>query len=158
VNTYANSFFPSTIKLWNNLDRRLKSLPSIEAFKACHKRLLPKKNPLYFYGGRLEAAIHARMRIGNSLLKADLNKGLHVIDSPLCPCGEGVEEDAVHFFFDCQLFNACRQTLHTNLLPFIFNKDDHQSLLFGIPNQDHLVNIHIFEAVHQFIRDSKRFY
>jgi hypothetical protein len=99
LNCYKNSFIPLTTRLWNDLSNIKKSLPSIEAFKADHARSLPLKNPLYFFGTRLEAAIHARMRIENSPLKADLCKVLHVIQSPLCPWGCGVEENVKHFFF-----------------------------------------------------------
>ena len=158
TNLYANSFFPSTINLWNDLDSSIKSIPSIEAFKAHHSRAQPPKNPLYYFGGRLEAAIQARMRIGNSPLKADLCNHLHVIQSPLCPCGVGIQETARHFFFDCKLFNDQRKTLIANLLPFTIRPEDYLHLLQGLPDSDHLVNIHIFGAVHQFIRETKRFY
>ena len=86
LNIYANSFFPSTVRAWNELDTQVKMIPSIEALKAWHARNVQPKNPLYYFGGHLEAAIHARMRIGNSPLKDDLCKRLHVIDSPLCHC------------------------------------------------------------------------
>jgi hypothetical protein len=155
---YEKSFFPSTIRLWNELDPGAKNAPSCNAFKARHKASLPPKNPLYYFGGRLEAAIHARLRIENSPLKADLCNRLHVIDSPLCPCGTGVAETAKHFFFECNLFTAQRTTLLANLLPKIIVPDNFTHLLFGIPNTDHLTNIIVFGAVHQFIRDTKRFY
>jgi hypothetical protein len=71
INIYANSFFPKTVNEWNKLDRDRRVLPSIEAFKSNYRRRLPKKNPLYYFGGRLEASIHARMRIKNSPLKND---------------------------------------------------------------------------------------
>ena len=89
LNVYATSFFPKTTRLWNSLSEERRNLPSIEAFKANHKRSLPAKNPLYFYGNRYEAIIHARMRINNSPLKADLSKFIPVEASPLCPCGGG---------------------------------------------------------------------
>jgi hypothetical protein len=158
INIYANSFFPRTVNDWNNLDRDRKSLPSIEAFKANYRRRLRKKNPLYYFGGRLESSIQARMRINNSPLKNDLCKGLHVIDSPLCPCGTGDIEDAKHFFFKCSLLYTQRVDLVNNLLPHTIRKRDWTHLLNGIPHADHLTDIHIYGAVHQFIRDTKRFY
>jgi hypothetical protein len=156
IQLYANSYFPSTARLWNDLDINLKTLPSVESFKNAHSNKLPKKCPLYYFGGRLESAIHARLRINNSPLKAHLANNLNVIDSPLCPCGAGVEEDSKHFFYDCILFDQQRRVLKTNLLPFVINNCDY--LLFGVPGSDHLENIHIFTAVHQFIRDTRRFY
>jgi hypothetical protein len=131
INVYTNSFFPSTIRAWNNLDIRKKSLPSIEAFKASHKRSLIQPNALYYFGGRLESAIHARMRFNNSPLKDDLCTFLHVIQSP---CGSGETENAKHYFFKCGLFNDQRVVLMSNLLPFIILDSETSHLLNGIPN------------------------
>jgi hypothetical protein len=156
LNVLANSFIPQTIKMWNDLEPGTKNLPSVDAFKAHHTRRLPKSNPLYYYGGRLESALHARLRIGNSPLKSDLCDILHVIESPLCPCGSGTPETAKHFFYECQLFNIHRATLMADLLPQIIDDVDH--LLYGIPDTDHLTNIHVFSAVHKYIRETKRFY
>jgi hypothetical protein len=158
INVYGNSFFPNTIRLWNDLDIGRRSLPSTEAFKSAQRRSLPKKNSLHYFGGRLESAIHARMRIHNSPLNADLCNSLHVIASPLCTCGLAVEETVKHFFFKCTLYNAQRETLIANLLPFHIKEEECAHLLNGIPDVDHLTNIHIFGAVHQFIIDTKRFY
>jgi hypothetical protein len=127
----------------------------VEAFKAYHKRSLPKKNRLYFFGSRFEATIHARMRIGNSPLKAHLANILHVVESPLCPCGGGEVENPEHFFFRCPLFNEQRDTLVNDLLPFdIIDVDE---LLYGISTADHISNLLIFGAVHKYIKNSKRF-
>jgi hypothetical protein len=156
LNCLTYSFFPSVTKLWNDLSNALKSKPSIEAFKSALSKRIPSKNPLYYFGGRLEACIHARLRIGNSPLKADLFNSLHVITSPLCPCGSGREEDAKHFFFHCPLFDIHRTTMNRELLPYVINNVDY--LLFGLQSEDHVDNILIFSAVHNFIRNTKRFY
>jgi hypothetical protein len=99
INTYKQSFIPQTTRLWNDLPTPVKNLPSIEVFKAYHLRSLPQRNSLFYYGNRLESAIHARMRIENSPLKADLCNVLHVVQSPLCPWGCGVPENVKHLFF-----------------------------------------------------------
>jgi hypothetical protein len=155
VNVYANSFVPRTTHIWNNLDRCDSNAPSVEAFRAHHTRSLPRKNPLYYFGRRFESTIHARMRIGNSPLKAHLSNILHVIESPLCPCLSGVEEDTKHFFFKCPLFTVQRAALITDLLPYRI--DEVEPLLFGLPYEDHITNVHIFSAVHKYICDTKRF-
>jgi hypothetical protein len=156
LNRYANSFFPAATRAWNAINPDLRTAPSRDAFKARHRKNLPKPNPLFYFGPRLESCILARMRINNSPLKAHLFSELKVIDSPLCPCGSGAVEDVEHFFFYCQLYDAERAVLKTNLLPYVIN--NHEYLLFGVPNEDHASNMHVFAAVHQFIRDSKRFY
>jgi hypothetical protein len=155
LNVYANSFFPKASRDWNNLSKVQRQAPSVEAFKAYHIRKLPPKNVMYYYGSRAENIIHARMRIENSPLKADLCDILHVIDSPLCPCGAGVDEDAQHFFFDCPLYSVQREVLENELLPYVLTDID--KLLFGLPDEDHLTNIHIYSAVHKYIKTSNRF-
>jgi hypothetical protein len=156
LNCLTNSFFPSAARSWNELSQEIKSLPTVNAFKNRHASQLSKSNPLYYSGGRLENCMHARLRIKNSPLKADLFNELHVIDSPLCPCGAQVEEDAEHFFLECPLFDVQRRDLQTNLLPYVINNCDY--LLYGVPNISHQENLKIFTAVQAFIRDSKRFY
>jgi hypothetical protein len=141
-------------ELWNNLGLRERNAPSVDAFKTYHKRSLPKKNTLYSFGNRLEAVAHARLRIGNSLLNADLNK-INVVPSPLCLCRLGVIEDAKHYFFECPRYDIYRASLKTDLLPFIIDNTNH--LLFGVPDADHLANIHIFGAVHKYIKNTDRF-
>jgi hypothetical protein len=99
ISSYTNSFFPAAARQWNELAKKIRDLPSVESFKYMHSSKLKKPDPLYYYGGRLEAAIHARLRINNSPLKAHLCINLNVIDSPLCPCGNGQNETSKHFFF-----------------------------------------------------------
>jgi hypothetical protein len=156
INCLANSFFPAATRLWNETSLEMKNLPSVSAFKAAHARLRTKPNPLVYYGGRLEACMQARMRIRNSPLKDHLANELHVIDNPLCDCGSGAIENVDHFFFECAIYEPQRRELNNSLLPFVINNSDY--LLNGVPNQDHLDNIHIFSAVHKYIRDTKRFY
>jgi hypothetical protein len=153
---FANSFFPRTVAMWNDLNRATQNLPSVEAFKASFSRALPKQDPLVYFGGRLESAIHTRMRISNSPLKADLCQSLHVIESPLCPCGSGANETADHFFFHCNNYQVLRGQLKLDLEPLII--DNVEYLLHGIPGSDHSSNIHVFTAVHKYIRESRRFY
>jgi hypothetical protein len=156
LNILSHSFFPQTTRLWNDLPNAVKLRPSVEAFKDFYRKRLPQKNPLYYYGGRLEAAIHARMRIRNSPLKDDLCTFLHVIDSPLCPCGAGQPETADHFFFHCRLFINERAELVNDLLPL--NIVDVKHLLFGFPDCDHAITLQIFSSVHKYIRETERFY
>jgi hypothetical protein len=154
LNVFANSFFPKAVQLWNNLGQRERSAPSVNAFKTYHKKSLQKKNNLYMYGNRLEAVAHARLRIGNSLLNADLHR-IGVVPSPLCQCGTGVNEDAKHFFMECPLYTNQRASLNSDLLPHHVVNTDY--LLFGAPEVDHLTNIHIFSAVHKYIKNTNRF-
>jgi hypothetical protein len=157
LNVYANSFFPRTINAWNDLSPEVTQAPSVEAFKAYHSRHLPQKNPLYYYGERYIAVIHARMRILNSPLKAHLCNILHVEASPLCDCGLGQIEDAAHYFFRCPRFTTQRDELTADLLPHIIGEDQLNYLLFGIPDTDHPTNLHVFSAVHKYMKNTERF-
>ena len=96
------------------------------------------------------------MRIKNSPLNADLCNHLHVIESPICQCGMGTQETADHFFFTCPLYTELRLVLVQDLQPLTITNVEH--LLNGIPNRDHLTNLHVFTAVHKYIRATKRFY
>jgi hypothetical protein len=156
LSVFSNSFFMETIRRWNELDHRARNLPSVNAFKANYTRSLPKRIPLYYFGARLEAVIHARMRIGNSPLKADLCQTLHVISCPLCPCGSGETETVDHLFFKCRRYVTQRLELVNNLLPHKVDNVEH--LLFGIPDSDHITNIIVFTAVHKYIRETNRLY
>jgi hypothetical protein len=158
LNIHAKSFFPWTVRAWNKLNVEVQNLPSTESFKAWRKRLSNKKEALYYYGTRLESAIHARMRMLNSPLKAHLHDNLHVIESPLCPCGAGVPETSRHFLFECALFVNQREELTNNLLPLVITPRNYKHMLFGIPNNDHITNMHVFDAVHQYIKDTRIFY
>lgn len=80
---------------------------------------------------------------------------IHVKESPNCfACN--VKEDCEHFFFNCKLYKYPRR----NLLDVV-NKlvtCNVQSLLYGVPEIGFENNVKIFNAVHQFIHESGRFY
>ena len=94
------------------------------------------------------------MRIGCSKLNSDLCYNLYVIDNPACPCGANME-DAKHFFMVCPLQFTNRERLKyivQQLMPF-----NVKNLLFGNKNFDLNVNKQVFDAVHQYIKESRRF-
>ena len=158
LEAYSRSFFPATARLWNDTPEILKNAPSVESFKYRVKSKLPKTNPLFYFGERRVSVIHSRLRIKCSILKAHLFYELHVIDSPLCDCVTGEEEDNEHFFLKCPNHIAARQTLRAswgNISPNWPPPVDH--FLFGIKEETHPLNINIFSMVHQFIFDTERF-
>jgi hypothetical protein len=158
IEAYSKSFFPATAHAWNTLAPSTRQLPSVEAFKYVIKKATVRTNPLYYFGERRVSIIHARLRVKCSLLKAHLFHELHVIDSPLCPCATGVEEDNEHFFFTCRLFTEQRNVMRASILNVISDwPPPIEHLLHGIPDQTHVTNIHVFSIVHQFIFQSKRF-
>jgi hypothetical protein len=85
---YRNSFFPSSIKLWNNLTPEIRSAPTVSSFK---KSLINDVNLLkpsryYSYGCRVLNVLHTRLRHRSSNLNADLFR-VNLINDPGCVCG-----------------------------------------------------------------------
>jgi hypothetical protein len=160
LQTYSQSFYPAAVRQWNSLSRKIKDAPSEDAFKARYLREYPrpKTNHLYYSGTRLLNIIHAKMRIGCSLLNYDLATNLHVIPSPNCLCIMGVPETSKHFLLECPWYTAPRVEMYGVLLnipnlPTISN----ELLLYGNPELDDQTNLSIFKNVHHFIKQTKRF-
>ena len=101
--TYKNSFLPSTIKLWNSLPVVNRSYDYIKSLM-CHN-----KSSLLYYGKRETSVKHAQLRMNCSKLNYHLYL-LHVLDSPVCPCGHNCE-DINHFLLDCPLFAQEREIM-----------------------------------------------
>ena len=95
-----------------------------------------------------------RLQLGCSKLKSDLCFKLHVVDDPSCACGVPVE-DAYHFFFHCPLYDDIRVDLMTSVSSVtVCNLSN---LLFGDDALGLNENMVIFDAVHLFLNQSRRF-
>ena len=100
-----SSFFPRTLKIWNELPESVTSSAVLWSFEQKLKKHLqitslePKikrfKRILYNHG--IRNCIHARLRIGCSGLNDHLYSHLHVIDTPNGSWGES-SETVFHFF------------------------------------------------------------
>ena len=152
--SYKRSFFLHGIQIWNNTNVNIRNLPSITELKLRLKPATSLFKEILYYGERWASIHHARLRLGCSKLNSHLCHNLHVIPSPECPCGAAVEDEA-HFFFHCPNFDQQRLNLQHHLVPegnftlkIILNGDPTLTL-----NQNKIV----FDAVHEFIKDSNRF-
>ena len=155
LETYAKSVIPDSIRLWNNLDTRIRNAPSLNTFKTIlkEKYKTPTVPPFFFHGDRYYNVMHTRIRNRCSNLNNDLFFN-HLRDNPDCSCGRGME-DADHFFFKCPLFINQRITLFTSTRNFHpLNAD---KLLFGIDSLSDDDNSTLFLEVQTFIKNSKRF-
>ena len=87
LKTFDQSFFPSTINLWNKLSSDIRNQPTLSGFK---KELIGKRDtPVYYYYGERWACIHhARLRMGCSKLAYDLTYNLRVSQNPICRLDE----------------------------------------------------------------------
>ena len=149
----SRSFMYYAKNLWNNLSQNFKNTQSISVFKKGIQNL-KEQNVLYYYGKRWCNVHHSRIRMGCSKLNEDLCQNLHVKDSPTCACGSNTET-AKHYFMDCPLFIDERRNLVntvTQITEFKLN-----TLLHGCPDLILQSNKHVFDAVHRYLKDTKRF-
>ena len=160
---YLKSFFPSTIRQWNNLSEEIKSLQSINSFKrAIRSQLLTVPNPLYDHDFSHGAIQQSRMRMGLSGLNQHRHKYGFISHSKCPSCGHR-PEDAIHYLLQCPTYAAHRRTLlngmnlleaNTNLMS---RKDTVKLMLYGSSLLTHEVNKNIFTLVQDYIKSSTRF-
>ena len=100
--SYENSFFPSTLKLWNELPLNIRSSSSVSQFKA-NVRSPHLKPPNYLNAGeRKYNILLTRLRLNCSSLNSDLFN-VNIIQYSNCSCG-ALTENVSHFFFECPLY------------------------------------------------------
>ena len=149
---YYNSFLPSTVRKWNNLSLECRNSESVSSFKRSINEssvIVPK---YYNSGKRRFQILHTRLRTNCSALNNDLFLK-RICDSPYCRCG--AIENAFHFFLNCPQYARQRADLIHNVSQHI--TVSLRVLLFGDSTLSNQTNTTIFEAVHKYIRDSKRF-
>jgi len=153
---YRKSFLIAAINAWNQLDMVVRNIPTTEIFK---RAVVPKKEPrkeILYYGSRWASIHHSRIRIGCSKLNHHLCNNLHVIPSPQCHCGH-VCEDPQHYFFHCPLFNNMRDKMLDDIFQITNSPATLEILLHGDSLLDLHTNKRIFNAVHVFLKETKRF-
>jgi hypothetical protein len=167
---YFTSFFPSSIRLWNQLDRGIKDSTSLDSFKLQLKKAkCLKKYKLYQKFNGAKAVNHTRIRLGLSGLKAQRHDYNHVPVSTCDYCGAR-REDPLHFLLKCGVFAQMRKVLLRNIERLYLAKGIHrdmsrslvqrelvQCLLNGDPRLGVWENMEMFKLVQEFISASKRF-
>ena len=150
-----NSFFPSTIKLWNNINHETKDIPIYDSFNNIIKSNYDIQNvPIHLcVGDRKSNILSTKHRNRCSELKAGLFR-VNLIDSAACSCGCNIE-DARHFIFICTKYQNERQSL----LRFLgnFHPITLDTLLFGNDRFNSNDNITIQIALQKYIIDTKRY-
>ena len=81
---------------------------------------------------------------------------LHVIPSPHCLCGHGCE-DPLHFFFNCPRFDDIRLDMFNNISAVTQKPIDLKMLLHGDDSLELHANKRIFDSIHLYLKESKRF-
>ena len=152
LETYRDSFFPSTTELWNDLSDIVKEQISISSFKRKICAGDPLVPPYYYIGSRKPQTVHCKLRLNMS----DLNNDLflrHISENKECECGFR-KEDADHFLLKCPRFEIARST-SINILPPIAKNIN--NLLYGNHAFSLAFNCYIFHAVQDYIIQSERF-
>ena len=148
--SYNDSFFPATIKAWNQLPERTRNAGSIELFK---EYITPEKGkiPNYIYSGERKAQVlQTRMRLRRSNLREELYE-VNLADSPSCRCGYHLE-DAEHYLKDCPLYNNTRLLLNIDLRVY-----STEELLEGSSDLSSKENFELFKEVQNYITRTGRF-
>ena len=148
------SFVPSTVKLWNSLERDKQNCRTLASFKSSLVPVGYLEPPFKSFSGvRKLNILHTRLRNNCSILKYDLFR-CNLENNPGCSCGHPCE-NAFHFFFECPLYQHTRAEFYNDMVRHGNITLDH--ILYGNPSISHDDNIAFFKAVHRYIRDSRRF-
>ena len=116
--SYENSYFPSTLRLWNELDQDTRNLSSVLEFKNRIKSQVTDKPTNYMIPRERANEISlTRIKHNCGSLNADLNR-VNIVPSALCSCGTA-NETAQHYFFDCNLFIVPRNRLEHHYRQFL---------------------------------------
>ena len=151
---YRQAFFPSVIRLWNNLDISLKSATSLEIFKKSLKTFYNtnSRNSYFYLGNRKHTSILSSIRTKSSQLYHYLyTNGLSL--NKFCTCG--LVESAYHYFFECQNYILARDRLLTDTLPL--GNLSMNTVLFGYGDLEHEKNSILCFALYEYITATNRF-
>ncbi len=152
-NAYRNSFVPTAVKAWNNLNDETRNIPTLCQFKRKIKGNKVKMKDRLNVGSRKGQIMLSRIKIGHSGLNKNLYDN-HISESPQCDCGAS-NEDANHYFFSCQRHETARKTM-LDSIPTCFDKCLNV-FLNGDDVYDENQNKVLFKIVTKFIVNSDRF-
>ena len=100
LTSYSISYFPSTMKLWNDLNIDTREKPTISSFRSAITPQ-PFVCPKYYYIGKRKVNIaHTRLRNMCSSLNYDLYRSNLIADQS-CSCGAPCD-NAWHYFLNVQ--------------------------------------------------------
>ena len=169
-NYFLKSFLPSSVRLWNDLPKEIRTSQTVDTFKtklSTHLKFRQTYKPYLFCPNRNYVQI-CRMRMGLSALNAHRRK-YHFIENSNCPHCPLMKEDTVHYLFKCHRYTAARITMlnsASDILPDTYqqllelNNNNKASelgkiLLFGTQNIE--LDLEIFKIVAQYVEKTGRF-
>jgi len=157
------SYIPSTLKLWNALDPELRHSRTLNRFK---RKLKFRPSPLaklYSTSYGHCSRFHTQIRLGLSKLRTHLFSH-SIISEPYCiNCQQHANETPLHYFLQCQAFAAQRvemlRGLRDSMAPEQLpqNRKLLQFIIHGNPDTTIEMNRKIFQLIHQYLSNTKRF-
>ena len=152
TNLFLDSFFPATIRAWNNLPAETKEASTLTIFKSFLNRNT-QTPPKYFNAGtRLGQILHARLRMDCSSLNSDLYRK-HIIPSPSCRCGGF--ESVQHFFFSRPNFSVARERYLPADLRSYSVKALHGKT--NLTSQENITKTRLFKYIENFTSKTENF-
>ena len=82
--------------------------------KTIHR--MPQPQDSYHLLSRLQQVIIFRLRTGHNRLNQHLYTKMHVVPSPMCPCGEA-EQDTAHILQECRDYRLLREEMWPTPVP-----------------------------------------
>ena len=136
---FKNSFFPSTVIEWNNLDKSIRSSESFAVFKKTILQFIrPTPNSTFNCHNPIGIKLITRLRLGlNHLQNRKFKHNFLDCLNPICCCGKDIET-TVHYLLHCQIFSDERSTFLNNIRSIdenVLSGSDSrisENLLFGI--------------------------
>ena len=112
---FSKSFFPKTIREWNNLSVDTKRAESVQSFKNKLKSTYGSKEAikLFTYGHGRPTINHCRMRLGLSHLRGQL------FNYKLIAC-DHVAETPFHYLLNCPRYADVQRTMLSSVSEIVF--------------------------------------
>ena len=159
-----NSFFPSTVTKWNNLNKSIKSSESFALFKKSILQFIrPTPNSTFNYHNLIGIKLITRLRLGLSHLRDHKFKH-NFLDclNPICCCGKDIET-TVHYLLHCPIFSDESSIFLNNMRSIdenVLSGSDSrisETVLFGISSFNGTKNTSILKYLIDYILSTKRF-
>ena len=154
---FSKSFFPKTIREWNNLSLEMKESDSINIFKEKLKRLYGpnKSKKLYSHGHGWHTVNHCRIRLGLSHLKHHLFR-YNIIQSAYyenVTC-DNLPETSSHFLLYCPRYEPQRRSMLKEISKIIFPGTSYITVIALM--SDHLCNILLHGSEDLSLEENKK--
>ena len=161
---FRDSFFPSTLNDWFNLDVEIRNFESLAIFKTKLVSFIrPVSSNVYNIFGPVGLKLLTRLRLGFSHLNEHrFRHNFQDCINPLCSCSLDIE-DTSHFLLHCHHFVQHRIDLMNSVnsvfenFMFLPNKTKIDVLLFGDSRLEESKNKFILESTLSYIKRTERF-